>query len=120
MFGSSLTDPESSMSARIAPLPDGMGVASIADRQPRRNRGGSSRAAAHAADAAAKPAAAAPAQAHAAPAANETLPPGTLFAATMLSSGMSVSDAALTELRIRRNRDWTPPESILRLRDKTI
>jgi hypothetical protein len=33
---------------------------------------------------------------------------------------MSISDAALTELRIRRNRDWSPPESILRLRDKTI
>jgi hypothetical protein len=98
-----------------------MGVASIADRQPRRNRGGSSRTAKLDAEAAAKaPPSPTSAQAHAAPAADESLPAGTLFAATVLSSGMSISDAALTELRIRRNRDWSPPESILRLRDKTI
>lgn len=108
------------MSARIAPLPDGMGVASIADKQPRRNRGGSTRAAAHAAEAAAKPSALAPVQAHAVSGTDESLPAGTLFAAAMLSSGMPISEAALTELRIRRNRDWSPPESILRLRDKTI
>ena len=51
---------------------------------------------------------------------DESLPAGTLFAATILSATLPVHQAALTELHIRRNRDWTPPESILHLRDKTI
>jgi hypothetical protein len=99
-----------------------MGVASIADKQPRRNKSparASSRKTASAEAGTARPAAS-PLHAHSAPAADESLPSGTLFAATILSSGMPLSQAGLTELRIRSNRDWRPPESILRLRDKTI
>ena len=108
------------MSARIAPLPDGMGVASIADKQPRRQKSGSPRATSRKAavteTATANPAAAS----RAVSALDESLPAGTLFAATILSATLPVHQAALTELHIRRNRDWTPPESILHLRDKTI
>jgi hypothetical protein len=98
-----------------------MGVASIADKPQRRNRDGSGRAAARTAkQPSGETSATSTHTTHEAPAADASLPAGTLFAATMLSSGMATNDAALTELRIRRNRDWTPPESILRLRDKTI
>lgn len=109
------------MSARIAPLPDGMGVASIADKQPRRQRSGATRISARATAAkATEPNGLLPEQPAFTPASDESLPPGTLFTAAVLSSGIAPGEATLAELRIRRNRGWSPPESILRLRDKTI
>ncbi|HEY4199847.1 MAG TPA: hypothetical protein VGM83_04735 [Devosiaceae bacterium] len=110
------------MSARIAPLPDGMGISSITDKQSRRSAATPGRRSSKTSPTAPSPdLPAAPDPASIVlPSEDETLPAGTLFAAAVLSAQLPAYPASLDQIQLRQNRDWTPPESTLRLTDKTI
>lgn len=108
------------MTARIAPTPVSMSAVGIDERQPRpkpqqQSHDDSAQQEAtrrfHALRKKARALAAAVDT-------DESLPASTLFAATLFANGMRQSGAK-PEIPLRRTQ-WAPPDSGLRLRDKTI
>ena len=113
------------MSNIVAPLPSGVGVASIAEHRPRREQE-----AHHQADDEARP------DEHdspspdeqprehregPAPTADEELVPAeTLFATALIANSLLPQTPSAEELKLRTSQGWTPPDSPLRLKDKLI
>lgn len=108
------------MTARIAPAPVSMSALGLDDRQPRskpqphQDRDSAEQEANKRFHALRKKARALAASVDT----DETLPASTLFAATLFANGMRQSGQRL-EAPLRR-QEWAPPDSGLRLRDKTI
>lgn len=50
----------------------------------------------------------------------ELVPAETLFAATLLANEMPAQPPTPDTLKLVTGQGWTPPESVLRLKDKTI
>lgn len=116
------------MSSAIAPLPTGAGVTVIADRHQQQ---GGSRPDSDDADERRKPQN--PGNGAQMPAPRTTsgeaplpdpqddpVPAETLFAVTLLANSMPQSMALPEALRQAGGPDWTPPDSSLHLKDKTI
>jgi len=114
------------MSNSVAPLPSGVGVASIAEHRPRREQE-----AHHQSDDDARPdddRDAAPQDSEPrehregpAPTADEELvPAATLFATALIANSLLPQAPSPEELKLRTNQGWTPPDSPLRLKDKLI
>jgi len=114
------------MSNSVAPLPSGVGVASIAEHRPRREQE-----AHHQADDEARPddpdsqrPGDQPQRDHRdapAPTADEELVPAeTLFATALIANSLMSRAPSPEELKLRTNQGWTPPDSPLRLKDKLI
>jgi hypothetical protein len=55
-----------------------------------------------------------------APVEAELVPAATLFAATLLANELPRQPVTADELKLATGQGWTPPESVLRLKDKTI
>lgn len=113
------------MSNSVAPLPSGIGVASIAEHRPRRDPEGH-----HPADDEPpaddhnSPSTEQPQAEHhdtPAPVADEAVVPAeTLFATALLANIFTPSTPSPEEVKLRTSQGWTPPESSLRLKDKLI
>jgi hypothetical protein len=50
----------------------------------------------------------------------EAVMPATLFAASLFAQRMQVFARAAAQLEAKARRNWTPPESSLRLRDRAV
>jgi len=111
------------MSARIAPEPVGSAASPVADFRPRVVKGEQD---------SAVPAAAGPSSREsrlpAEPRFADVLPPlppppdppGTMFAAAVIAGALSPKPETPEEIFLRLGSAWTPPDSELRLADRTI
>ena len=110
----------------VTPLPTGGGVTVIAEHRGRRDQDGQPEAENRdesGAEGGPQPIeAAAPAHHAPPPPVNEEelVPAETLFTATLMANAMGPTEAASDALLRRSERNWTPPESQLRLKDRLI
>ncbi len=111
------------MSSSVAPLPNGGGIAVVAEHRGQRGRDEADRREQNFGDSREErhpPAPPSPGVEAAAPISDaEPVPAETLFAATLLANTAPYPPSA-AELRLRGPQEWAPPESLLRLKDKLI
>ena len=111
------------MSNTVAPLPTGAGVAPVSEHRSRqeqhRQQGEADQ---HGEEQAGRrqPQPRFTLEAAPLPVDAELVPAETLFAAALLANEMPAPPPSPDTLRLATGHGWTPPESVLRLKDKTI
>jgi len=114
------------MSNSVAPLPSGVGVASIAEHRPRREQDAQHQADDEARaddDRDAPPSDDQPREHREGPAPTadeELVPAEMLFATALIANSLVPQTPSPEELKLRTSHGWTPPDSPLRLKDKLI